>query len=251
MGEAPGFIIVGAQKCGTTSLFRYLSAQPGIFMPKMKEVHFFDQYYQRGYGWYLSQFQLSVSQTACISGEATPLYMFHPHAMRRIRDHLPMCRIIALLRNPVDRAYSHYHHEVQLGNEHRSFENALIEGDSIVNREREKMLLHSGYFSPQFQSYSYLSRGRYYEQLKNVFELFPRDQILIMQSEKLFEQPESVIVDILAFLRITGLSCIKFGKHFSRSYPPMAINTRNELIAYYLEHNEKLFSLLGNRFSWD
>ncbi len=107
----PDFIILGAQRAGTSSLYYYLSQHPQILPAVRKELHFFDDHYRRGLGWYRSQFPTRGAR-GTITGEATPYYLSHPHAPARIQRLLPQARLIVLLRNPVERAISHYFFEV-------------------------------------------------------------------------------------------------------------------------------------------
>ena len=115
-GKFPDFIIVGGQRCGTTSVYNNLISNPDVTPATKKEIHFFSDNYHKGLTWYQNQFKKSLC-----TGEATPYYIFHPHSLRRISNDIPNVRIIILLRNPVDRAYSHYWLEVRLKNEHLSF----------------------------------------------------------------------------------------------------------------------------------
>jgi hypothetical protein len=107
----PAFLIIGAQKAGTSSLFRYLSQHPDIRLPKRKELHFFDLQYSNGIDWYERLFPRKKIIKRQITGEASPFYLFHPLVPERVFNHYPNIRLIVLLRNPVDRAYSHFHME--------------------------------------------------------------------------------------------------------------------------------------------
>src|SRR5579885_2674785 len=126
----PDFIIIGTQRGGTTSLYAYLGQHPQIAPAVIKEVHFFDNNYERGVGWYRTQFPFlieksiakNIGQQNFITGEASPYYLFHPHVPERAAKVVPGAKLIVLLRNPIDRAYSHYYHEVELGHEKLSFE---------------------------------------------------------------------------------------------------------------------------------
>ena len=105
----PDFVVIGAQKAGTTSLYRMLRKHPQVHMPRTKELHYFDFHYERGPEWYAAQFRPGRWERR--RGEATPNYMWGPLARQRLIADLPSARIIAILRNPVDRAYSHYWHD--------------------------------------------------------------------------------------------------------------------------------------------
>src|SRR5947209_20310719 len=143
----PDFIIIGTMRGGTTSLYSYLTTHPHIGSAYMKEVHFFDVYYSKGIGWYRSQFPSSiqkyyaeyVQKQQFITGEASPYYLFHPHAPKRITKFLPQVELIVLLRNPVSRAYSHYSHEVAGGHEKLSFEEAIECEQERIGKEAERL----------------------------------------------------------------------------------------------------------------
>ena len=128
----PDFLISGAQRGGTTSLYNYLQAHPCFELPTTKELHFFDRKFHRGLAWYRAHFPTYLEKCfaqriqgrAFLTGEATPNYLFHPLVSRRVAEVLPRVKLIVLLRNPVDRAFSHYHHILDLGYEHLPFAEA-------------------------------------------------------------------------------------------------------------------------------
>lgn len=103
----PNFIIIGAQKGGTSSMFSYLKQHPQLQLPDIKEIHFFDNNYQKGSTWYKSHFPLIIVKNK-LTGEASPYYLFHPHVPQRVIQLCPKVKLIVMLRNPADRAYSHY-----------------------------------------------------------------------------------------------------------------------------------------------
>jgi len=161
--QMPDFLIIGAQKCGTTSLYRYLIQHPQIEPAIKKEIHYFDLNYNKPIQWYLNQFPALKTQSDRITGEATPYYIFHPHAPYRIKEHMPDAKIIVLLRNPVDRAYSHYHYAVERYGETLSFEEALdIENERLAG-EMEKFQKNPYYKSRNYRCFSYQKRGIYIE----------------------------------------------------------------------------------------
>ncbi len=143
----PDFIIIGAMRGGTTSLYSYLTEHPNIGPAYMKEVHFFDVYFHKGLPWYRAQFPSTVQKYYTervqkqnfITGEASPYYLFHPHAPRRIARLLPHVKLIVQLRNPVSRAYSHYYHEVNGGHEKLSFAEAIDREEDRIGKETEKL----------------------------------------------------------------------------------------------------------------
>ena len=129
----PSFIIIGAQRCGTTSLYDYLSHHPQIIPSPVKELFYFDDYYTRPIEWYKSFFPTKKEQeklerdlvASVITGEASPSYFFHPYAAKRIKETLPQIKLILVLRDPIERAYSHYTHIKRVNREPLSFEEAI------------------------------------------------------------------------------------------------------------------------------
>ncbi|HEV2894458.1 MAG TPA: sulfotransferase, partial [Actinomycetota bacterium] len=145
----PDYLIIGAQRAGTTSLHRYLIQHPGVRTTlRTKGVHFFDTAYGRGMSWYASRFPTKLTAwyvarrhgVELRTGEASPYYLFHPHVPARVAEHLPQVRLIALLRDPVGRAYSHYQHEVARGFETLSFEEAIEAEPARLAGETQRML---------------------------------------------------------------------------------------------------------------
>jgi hypothetical protein len=162
--QIPRFIIIGAQRCGTTSLYSYLIGHPYVASALQKEIHFFDLNFKKGVSWYRTQFP-QLGEQGFITGEGSPYYIFHPHVPKRIFDTVPRAKLILLLRNPVDRAYSHYHHEVKLGVEPLSFEDAIDREEERLHGQGEKIIADESYYSFNHQHYSYLCRGVYAYQL--------------------------------------------------------------------------------------
>lgn len=254
----PDFIVLGGQRCGTTSLFRYLVQHPLIVSPAEKEIHFFDNNYHRRLGWYRSHFPLSraVAHSTrtgfrVLTGEATPYYLFHPHVPARIRRHLPHAKLIVLLRNPVDRAHSHYRHELACGSETLSFEEAIEREPERVRGELETALRDPFYTSYGHQHFSYLARGVYVEQLERWFASFPREQIGIFKSEDLFTRPADVVSEILSFLRLPELEVGEYRQWNAREYETMNPDVRQRLLDYFAKPNHRLYQLLGREFGWD
>src|SRR5947207_13676717 len=195
----PDFLILGAQKAGTTALYAYLRWHPQITGPSFKEVSFFDRHYARGERWYRAHMPVRRSG---IVGEASPSYLFHPSAPERVARMLPGARLIALLRNPVDRAFSHYQHEVALGREELSFEDALACEDERMVGEVERMPRDPAYFSHAWWNYTYAARGRYAEQLERWFAAFPPEQLLVLLTDDLAADTPGTYRRVLRFLRV-------------------------------------------------
>ena len=257
----PDFIIIGTQKGGTTSLYRYLIEHPCIAPIYIKEPHFFDIYFYKGLHWYRSHFPTAVEKYYVrhiqkhdlITGEASPYYLFHPQAARRVAKTLPKARFIVLLRNPVDRAYSQYQHQTrQEGVEPLTFEEALACEEKRLAGEEEKLLKDEKYFSFNHRHYSYLARSKYIEQLPTWMSIFPGEQFLILRSEDLYTDPKAIVKQTLEFLDLptSGLST-EYKPFNDARYAQMAPATRERLVEYFKPYNARLYEFLGRDFGWD
>jgi hypothetical protein len=255
----PDFIIIGGQRCGTTSLYHYLVGHPAVAPAFMKEVHFFDTRYDKGLNWYRAHFPLArerrrsreKGRLPMVSGEATPYYLLHPHAPKRIAASLPEVKLIALLRNPVNRAVSQYHHQVRMGAEPLSFEAAIEKEIREGAGERQKMLVDEAYQSPMFQGYSYLARGVYVEQLQRWHRHFEWERLLILCSEDLYRDPAATVQQVVEFL---GLPAWRGGPYppYNRGvYDDLDEDLRQRLAAHFREPNQRLYDYLGRDFGWD
>jgi len=245
----PDFLVLGAQKAGTTALYAYLRWHPGITGPSWKEVSFFDRHWWRGVGWYRGQFPLRSG--GLIVGEASPSYLFHPLAPERARTLVPDARLVVLVRNPVDRAYSQYQHEVALGREPLSFEDALAAEDERMRGEVDRLVADPRAFSRAWWDHTYVARGRYAEQLERWLRVFPREQLLVVATEELGEAPGETYASILSFLGAAPHTLGEYPRVFDRDYAPMAPGTRAALGATFAEPNRSLEELLGRSFGWD
>jgi hypothetical protein len=186
MPELPKFICIGVQKGGTTTLHNLLRHHPEISMSSRKELQYFTFNYHLGTDWYLSQWP--NDNTVKLRGETTPYYIFHPYAAQRMKELIPEIKILILLRDPVERTISHYHHAVRLGFETLSFYDALeIEAQRLAGAE--ETLLDPSSQHKCHQENSYLSRSRYERQIPAWLNLFPSNQVLILRSEELFSNP--------------------------------------------------------------
>ena len=251
--DLPSFIIAGAQKAGTTSLYAYLSCHPQCAASLTKEVHYFDESYQRGENWYRMHFPPVAEslQSTRQSFESSPYYMFDPRVPERVRETLPNVKLIFLLRNPVSRAYSHYQHSVRRGREPLSFIDALEQESRRLAGEHERLLAEPTYHSTAHRHYSYASRGLYADQLSVWFSHFPREQVLVVQAERMFRQPDVVFAEVGAWLGLESWIPSTFkNQNKGRYVDPMTDAARDRLTRYYDEPNERLFDLLGVRYDW-
>ena len=255
MRTLPDFIIIGAQKGGTTFLNQLLAQHPRIRPAFLKEVHYFDLNFDKGVNWYRSNFPVRMGNDGYVTGEASPYYMFYPHAARRASAVVPNAKLIALLRNPVDRAYSHYQHQALRvkgeGQETLSFERALEAEGERLRGEEERMLQDERYLSPNHRNYSYLSRGIYVDQLSVWSRFFDRSQILALNSDDLFDDTPSALATILDFLGVPqwmpdAYSISNKGKYNEA----ISATLRQRLEDFFRPHNLRLFDYLGEDFGW-
>jgi hypothetical protein len=243
----PDFLILGAQKAGTTALYAYLRWHPEITGPSFKEVSFFDRHYKRGERWYRAHMPVRRSG---IVGEASPSYLFHPLAPERVAQLLPDARLIALLRNPVDRAFSHYQHEVALGREQLSFQEAIARESERMDGELERMLARPAYFSYAWWNYTYLARGRYVEQLERWLAAFPPDQLLVLLTDELAEDTAGTYRRALDFLGVDEVGLDSYPRIFEREYQELEPALRARLEDEFAEPNRRLAELLGRDLPW-
>ena len=247
--QLPRFFIIGAQRAGTRSLYEELSRHPDVQPARTEEVHFFSLFFDRGLRWFLSQFPpLAAGQ---MTGEASPYYLFHPLAPQRMHAVVPEAKLIVLLRDPVDRAYSHYQLEVRQGYEPLSFEDAIAAEEERLAGEEARILDDDTYVSFTHQHYSYLARGRYAEQLERWLARFPRQQLLVLRSETMAEDPVATFRRVTDFLGLAPHPAAAVGPVNEASYPPMAPDTRRRLEAYFAEPNAALADLVGTGLTWD
>jgi Sulfotransferase domain len=247
--QAPGFLILGAAKAGTTSLHHYLSEHPRVQPPSIKEIHYFDHSHPRGWGWYLAHFP--ANGDGDITGEATPYYLFHPLVPQRVAEALPDVRLIALLRNPVDRAISHHNHELADSYEDLPLEEAVECEEERLRGEEDRMVADPRYRSFAHQHHSYLARGRYAEQLERWFEHFDRDRLLVLSAEDLFEEPRNCVEEAQRFLGLEPVLPSDLSPRNNRSYSVPDTALRKRLQAYFEPHNQRLYRLLGRDFGWE
>lgn len=194
-GPRVGFLIAGVQKGGTTALFDYLRDVPGLQLPAVKEAHFFDR--DEGIDWAApdyAPYHALFADDGRRWGEATPIYLYWPNALERIRRYNPAMRLILLFRDPAERAWSHWRMEYARGAETESFAWCIREG-------RARMA--SGTPTPGFHRvYSYVERGFYGRQLARALALFPREQLLLLASSALKADPAGTIARICRFLAV-------------------------------------------------
>ncbi|MGH9123786.1 MAG: sulfotransferase family protein [Acidimicrobiales bacterium] len=249
----PSILIVGAQRGGTTSLYQYLGQHPDVHKPVRKELQYFSLHSERTVAWYRSHFPQNGDgnrQTL----EATPYYLFHPAAAARAHRVLPDARILVLLRDPVARAFSHFRHNVGLGLEPLSFEQALDAEDARLEGERQRLLDDPGYPGVAHRQFSYFHRGCYAEQLEEWYRHYDREQVMVVLSEELYRAPDDVFAAVLRFVGLRPHHLAAFPRHSRQSgphVPPPSDATRAELRRRYAAANEHLSELLGRAAGWN
>ncbi|WP_256759521.1 sulfotransferase domain-containing protein [Cohnella sp. WQ 127256] len=246
----PDFVIIGAQKAGTTSLYHYLNQHPVIAGAVVKEVHYFDLNYDKPREWYLQFFPSLLEKKRRLTGEASPYYLFHPLAARRLRETLPDAKIIVILRNPIDRAYSHYHHSVRNLGETLTFEQAIACEEVRLMGMLEKFREDPYYFNESHQHHSYLSRGIYVDQLEEWHRYCPSEKILILSFEDFFGGLPDSMRKVTDFLGVQPYEFQYKPLNVGR-YEEISTVTRKHLQAYFAPHNERLYRMLERGFDWD
>jgi hypothetical protein len=253
----PDFLIIGTMKGGTTSLYDYLCRHNKVEVAFRKEVHYFDGNYTRGTPWYRGNFptrrQMQQLGQGGVTGEATPYYLYHQAAAERIAGLVPHALLIAVLRDPADRAISHYFHSVRTGMDTRPIRQAFAEEKMYVQAEEERVL-RDDYTSDQHRMWSYVARGHYAQQLEEYYKRFSRKQILVLKSEDLFADPQSAVDEVTQFLGIdpvvlNDVKVLNAGT-YSKSDSSEVEQVREELQHYFRPHNEKLSGLLDRDFMW-
>ena len=236
----PDFLIIGAQRAGTTSLYSYLAQHRMVVSATRKEIHYFDVSFHKGLSWYRAHFPLSSSLqqrsslTRSITGEATPNYLFSPSAAERVAAVVPEVKLIVLLRNPVERAHSHWRHTVRAGYEDLGFEEAILHEESRNDPH-----------------YAYLSRGLYASQLERWMAYFDAKQLLVLRSEDLFADSQPTLDQLADFLDVPVWTPGDLRPRFAAKGHGLDAATRADLVEYFEKPNQRLYELLGRDLRWD
>jgi hypothetical protein len=255
----PSFILAGGQRCGTTSLFRALIDHPAILQPvHHKGVNYFDVNYDRGWPWYQGHFPVRAVAAArtrrsggrAVTFDASGYYMYHPHAAGRIGSDLPDVKVLVMLRDPVERAFSAYRHEFARGFETETFDRALELEDERVEPELERMLADPSYASFSHRHHSYRRRGQYAEQLQRLIDAVGRDRLLVVDSADFFRTPEPEYDRIIDFLGLPTHRPARFDQWNARPGSGMSAATLARLHAAFAPHDAELEALLGRPPSW-
>lgn len=265
----PDFLVIGAKRGGTTSFYYDLLEHPGVvrlFPPPVlglkseatKGVHYFDTQFFRGERWYRSYMPTAATRRRvstrygldAVTGEASPFYLFHPAAAARAHATVPEARIIALLRDPVTRTYSHWKERRRNGMEALDFLDALDAEDSRISGERERLLDDPSYISYAWEQESYAAQSRYAESLRPWVELFGRDHVFVAASEDYYAQPDRVLGDVHEFLGLPRKATATGSVRNAAAGAPLPPELQAELHRRFADSNQALALLLGQTFPW-
>ena len=261
----PDFVIVGAAKCGTTSLYRYLIEHPLVLAAQIKEVHYVDRQhnFDRGASWYRSWFPLraelhraargrEVERAIC--GESTPNYLAHPDAAARLHEVVPEARLIVLMREPIDRAWSQYRWQRRFGGE------TLELGDALRSEADRAgggfdMMRADPQTRNRFVAHGYLARSRYADQLEWWLEAFPRERLLLLRSEDLFADPAATLARTCSFLGLPAVDLATYateneGTGVRASDDAIDADLRSWLDDQFAEPNRRLAELTDGAITW-
>jgi len=251
----PNFFVIGPGRTGTTSLYHYLDQHPSLSKSAHDELGFFDVNFHLGLHWYRSlfpsiftKFRIKLKTHFFMTYDVTPHYVRRPWIAKRIKKLFPDSKLIIILRNPVDKTYSHYYLSTKSG-ETRTFEEVIEEEMNDIS----KWSIDSKddyYFATQVEN-SKLARGFYVEQLPVWFELFSKNQILIISSEELASNTKNVVNDIFQFLNLPEFEIPNIEKVNVSKYPKMNPETRKILIDFFKPYNEQLYKFLNRKFDWN
>jgi hypothetical protein len=256
----PNLLVLGAQRAGTTSLYEHLGLHPGVWMSRTKEVHYFDNYADQPLDWYRSHFPTRRWVEArsrdlgygIAVGEGSPYYLFHPAVPGRVRAALPRARLVVLLRDPVERALSHFRHERKWGFEpEESFERAwALEAERLA---RVGDLSAPGAFDEHHNHHSYAARGDYAPQLAAWLEHYPASQLLVIRSEDLFSRPSEVMGRLFRFLdlpqvNLGGFPALNRTRRTPQTESERAVRAR--LVEHFRPRVSALEQLLGRSMGW-
>ncbi len=244
--SAPDFIIAGASKSGTSSIYYYLSHHPQVLLPHKKEIDFYWRNYQRGIDWYLAHFPSITDRADFLTGEATPNYLRFPQVAQRIKDTAPQTKIIILLRNPVDRAISWHYHKLNTGLTKVDLKTAIaIEIDRLASVTAAE-ITNTGFYEPDN-----IMSSLYIYKIKPWIELLGREQFLILKSEDFYLNPLETMEEVFKFLDLPNCSLENYPKVNAGSYNQVDPSLRKTLSEYFAPYNQQLEEYLGKKFSWE
>ena len=242
----PDFIIAGASKCGTSSIYYYLSRHPQILLSHTKEIDFYWTNYRRGIDWYLAHFPTITDRPDFITGEATPNYLRFPQVAQRIKDTFPQTKIILLLRNPVDRAISWHYHKLNTGLTSESLSTAIATEIARLATVTEAEITNTGFYNPDN-----IMSSLYIYKIKPWIELLGRDRFLILKSEDFYLDPLQQMEQVFEFLNLPNCPLDNYPKVNAGSYNRVDPELRKTLSEYFTPYNRQLEEYLDLEFNWE
>ncbi|PCC27458.1 sulfotransferase [Glutamicibacter sp. BW80] len=253
----PDFIIIGAQRSGTTSLYRLLSAHPAVARPTAsKGIGYFDVDYARGMRWYRGHFPLRLT-AAILPGssvrqvfESSGYYCFHPLAAERISTDLPDVKLVMMLRDPVERAYSAHRHELVRGFETEDFETALELEDQRLAGEDQRLIDDPQYQSHNHRHHAYLRRGLYAQQIRRIHEAVGSDRLYLMDADDFFQHPIEEFRTLLKWLGLPDSIPDSVPAENAQPRAEMDEQLRARLRDYFAAPDSELAELMGKTPSW-
>ena len=253
----PKFFVIGGVRCGTTSLYHYLGQHNCIKQAAYDELGYFDDNFHLGLNWYRSLFPTKFMQKKIenqykkfLTYDVTPFYIYNPLVVDRIFKFSPNVKIIAALRNPIDRAYSNFNNRLQQLNDTKTIFEDMVNNEIEIIKKKEKDTKDDAFLVNTFYELD-LAKGFYAEQLRLWFEKFPKKNILLISSEDLSTDTNRIISEIFEFLEVPKQEISDLTKQNKIKYPKMRDSTREILIDFFKPYNEKLFDMIGKRFDWN
>jgi hypothetical protein len=253
----PDFVVIGAQKGGSSSLYWHLASHPDVMPASKKEVHFFDRNWTRGVRWYRAHFPLEAARLLrnaagrrVLVGEATPGYVFHPQAAVRAAGTLPAARFVVGLRDPVARAHSHYQMMVRRLQETRPFEAVVAAELREFDALRARLESDPAAYTEDVHRATYLLRGLYLDQLRRWHTHVGRERLLVLVSEEMRADFPGAYARVLDFLGLAPWVPERFAEYGRATREPLDPVLRDELAAFFRPHNEALAAYLGRPLPW-
>lgn len=243
--QLPDFAVIGAQKCGTTTIFEHLEHHPSVRGSMVKETRHFDLQPDRPISTYRAHFP--IAGRGRITGEGTPEYLYFPWVAEALRGAAPDIKMIVALRDPVARAYSQWQMETSRGHEHLDFGAAL---DAEPRRLAAGPGEPSSPAASRWSRWGYATRGHYAEQLEHWFSVFPAEQFLVLFTEELAASPTTTWARIFDFLSLDPIRVEAERRLNTGNYTPMQPAIRHQLELYFEPHNSRLRRLLGRELWW-
>ena len=245
----PDFLVIGSKRCGTTSLYEYLGQHPCIKKSSHDHIGFFDDNFHLGMGFYKSFFPtifekmfFEFKNGKLLTNDVTSSYIQNSQTATKIFQTLPNTKIIAILRNPIDRAYSEYNLDLRANPDIQSFETIIQnEIDNMGNKNDDEVIKNK----------HYLKKGIYFDQLKPWFKLFPKKNILILSTEKFGKDTNNIFNIIFEFLNLENYNIENSKRMQKGTYTKLNSKTREKLLKFYKLKNNQLYDLINEKFDWD